>query len=112
MSRDFCCRFFQESNFPKPLKKTFGPFQIFSKIHRDIHKSCTDGIFSIGTAGVADTGGKITFGVNYTGGKLPLVSMTLAVNLPPVSMTSVENNGNNIRLLTPYSELEEKILFI
>jgi hypothetical protein len=31
------------------------------------------------------------------------------VKLPPVSMTPVANYGNNIRLLTPYLELEENI---
>jgi hypothetical protein len=38
-------------------------------------------------------------------------SKTTAVNLPLVPMVSmmpVANNGNNIRLLTPLSELEEK----
>jgi hypothetical protein len=51
-------------------------------------------------------------GVNNTGGNLPPVSMTLAENLPPVSMTPVINNGNNIRLLRPYSELEGKNVLI
>jgi hypothetical protein len=31
---------------------------------------------------------------------------------PPVSTTPVANNGNNIRLLRPYSELEGKNVFI
>jgi hypothetical protein len=35
------------------------------------------------------------------------VSMTPVANLPPV-----ENNGNNIRLQTPESELEGKNLYI
>jgi hypothetical protein len=39
--------------------------------------------------------------VNDTGGKLPLVSTT-----------PVANNGNNIRLQTPESELEGKNLYI
>jgi hypothetical protein len=57
---------------------------------------------------------------------LPPVSTTPAANLPPVSMTPaanfflplplvlwtpVANNGNNIRLLTPESELEGKNLY-
>jgi hypothetical protein len=46
-------------------------------------------------------------GVNDAGGKSPPVSMTPAANLPPVA-----NNGNNIRLLTPESELEGKKLYI
>ena len=47
-----------------------------------------------------------------TGGKLPPVSTTPAANLPPVSLTPVANNGNNIRLQTPESELEGKNLNI
>jgi hypothetical protein len=39
---------------------------------------------------------------------LPPASTTPAANLPPVSMTPVANNGNNIRLLRPKSELEGK----
>ncbi len=62
--------------------------------------------------GVNDAGGKFAAGVNDTGGKLPPVSMTPAANLPPVSKTPVANNGNNIRLLIPQSELEGKNLFI
>jgi hypothetical protein len=42
------------------------------------------------------------------GGKLPPVSTAPAANLPPLSLTPVANNGNNIRLLTPESELEGK----
>ena len=67
--------------------------------------------------GVVDTGGKFATGINDTGskfaagGKLPPVSTTPAANLPPVS-TPVANNGNNIRLLTPESELEGKNLYI
>jgi hypothetical protein len=70
------------------------------KIRGDIRKSrCT--------TGVNDTGGKFA-----TGGKLPLVSTTPAANLPPVSTIPAANNGNNIRLLTPESELEGKNLYI
>ena len=58
--------------------------------------------------GVNDTGGKFVTGVNGAGGKLPPVSATPEANLPPVSTTHLANNGNNIRLLTTYSELEEK----
>ncbi len=43
---------------------------------------------------------------------LPPVSMIPAANLPPVSTPPVTNNGNNIRLQTPYSELEGKNLYI
>jgi hypothetical protein len=62
--------------------------------------------------GVNDTGGKFAAGVNDTGGNFPPVSTTLAANLPPVSMTPVANNGNNIRLLRPSSELEGKYVSI
>ncbi len=37
---------------------------------------------------------------------LPLVSTTEVANLPLVSTTPAANNENNIRLLTPYSELD------
>jgi hypothetical protein len=43
---------------------------------------------------------------------LPPVSAILAANLPPVLTTPVANNGNNIRLHTPESELEGKSLYI
>jgi hypothetical protein len=95
------------------------------KIRGDIRKSrCTTGINNTGAnfaasspcvvdtggkfaTGVNDTGGKFAAGVNNAGGKLPLVSTTLAANLTPVA-----NNGNNIRLQTPESELEGKNLYI
>jgi hypothetical protein len=54
------------------------------------------------------TGGKFAAGVNDAGGKLPPVSTTPVASLPPVLMTPVANNGNNIRLQTPESELEGK----
>jgi hypothetical protein len=62
---------------------------------------------------VVDTGGKFATGVKDSGGKfaaggkLPPVSTTPASNLPPVA-----NNGNNIKLQTPESELEGKNLYI
>jgi hypothetical protein len=84
---------------------TLGSFRIFSKILGDIRKSrCT--------IGVNDTGGKFAAGVNDAGGKLPPVSTTPAANLPPVSLTPVANNGNNIRLQKPESELAGKNLYI
>jgi hypothetical protein len=48
--------------------------------------------FPTSTAGVVDTGGKLQIATGV--------------------MTSVANNGNNIRLLTPKSEIEEKYLSI
>ncbi len=51
------------------------------KVHHRYQWHWQLGIFSTGNAGVND---KFAAGVNDTGGKLP-----------------VENNGNNIRLLTP-----------
>jgi hypothetical protein len=62
--------------------------------------------------GVNDTGGKFAAGVNDAGGKLPPVSTTLAAVSLPVSLTPVANNGNNIRLPTPESELEGKNLYL
>jgi hypothetical protein len=43
---------------------------------------------------------------------LPPVSTTPAANLPPVSMTPVANNGINIRLQIPLSELEGKNVYM
>jgi hypothetical protein len=62
--------------------------------------------------GVNDTGGKFAAGVNDTGGKLPPVSTTPAANLPPVSKTPVANNGIDILLQIPQSELEGKNVYI
>jgi hypothetical protein len=53
------------------------------------------------TTGANDTGGKFAAGVNDAGGKLP-----------PVSTTPAANNGNNIRLQKPESELAGKNLYI
>jgi hypothetical protein len=68
----------------------------------------TGGKFATGVNGA---GGKFAAGVNDTGRKLPPVSTTPAANLPPVSKTPVANNGNNIRLQIPQSELEGKNLY-
>ncbi len=62
--------------------------------------------------GVHDTRGKFAAGVNDNSGKLPLVSTTSAANFQLVSTTLVAINGNIVRLLTPYSELEGKNIFI
>jgi|688.fasta_scaffold327102_1 hypothetical protein len=51
------------------------------------------------TSGINDTGGKFAPGVNHTCGKF-----ATGVN----DTTVVGNNGNNIRLITPLSELEGK----
>jgi hypothetical protein len=63
--------------------------------------------FATSSACVVDTSGKFATGVNDAGGKLPPVSTTPAANLPPVA-----NNGKNIRLQIPESELEGKNLYI
>jgi hypothetical protein len=63
-------------------------------------------------ASVVDTGGKFATGVNDTGGKFATGVNDAGGKLPPVWLTSVANNGNNIRLQTPYSELEGKKLYI
>jgi hypothetical protein len=108
VKRIFVSGFFHELSFPKTLKKTLGSFQRFSKIHGDIHNSrritgiiYTSCKFTTSTVGVVDTGGGFGTSVNNTG-----------VNLSPVSTTPVANNGKNIRLLTPLSELEEKSLYV
>ncbi len=72
-----------------------------------------------GTANVVDTGGKFASDVKNTGGKFAasvndtvgklLLVSTTAASLPPVSTTPVANNWNNIKLLTPKSELKEKL---
>jgi hypothetical protein len=63
-------------------------------------------------AGINDTSGKFTTGINDASGKLLPVSTTPEANLQSVSLTPVANNGNNIRLQTPQSELEGKNLYI
>jgi hypothetical protein len=68
--------------------------------------------FATSFVSIVDTGGKFATAVNDTGGELPPVSTTPAAILSPVSMTPVANNGNNIRLQTPSSELEGKNLSI
>ncbi len=95
---------------PAPLE----PFQIFSKIRGDIHKSrCitsineTGGKFATGVndtggkiaVGINDTGGKFATSVNDTGGKFAASVNDIGGNLPLVSTTSAANNENNIRLL-------------
>ncbi len=109
----------------------------FSKIRGDILKSrCTTGINNTGgkiAAGINDTGGKFATSINDTGskfstsfasvvetggkfatcvndtsGKFAAIVNDTWGNLPPASMTPAANNGNNIRLLRPQSELEGK----
>ncbi len=63
-----------------------GPYQIFSKIRGDIHKSrCT--------IGINDTGGKIATGVNNTGGNLPPVSTTPAANSATSLASAIDTGG-------------------
>ena len=76
VTRFSACGFFHESVFPQPQSILLGPFQIFSKIRGDIHKS------------------RCTTGINDTGGKF-FHHFRLALLIP------VTNNGNNIRLHTP-----------
>ncbi len=67
VTRFFSSGFFHESPFPKPLKKKFRSFKIFSKIRWDIRESrCTNGV---NDTGVNDTGGKFATGINNTRGK-------------------------------------------
>ncbi len=68
------------------------------------------------SACVVDTGGKFATGVYDTGGKFAAgvkdAGAKLVANLPPVLLTAAANNGNNIRLQTPKSELKGKHLYI
>ncbi len=73
---------------------------------------CSLILFPLFATGVNDNGGKFAAGVIDTGGNLPPASLPPAANLPPVSLTPVANNGKNIRLQTPESELEGKNLYI
>jgi hypothetical protein len=72
----FCFSFFYESPSPKPLKITLGSSRIFKK-----------------------------FSEIFASQGASKVSMTPVEILPLVSTTPVANNGNNMRLLTPKSEL-------
>ena len=94
VSRDFLRQVFLWITFPQAPDNNIRIISNFFEIRGDIRKSrCT--------TGVVDTGGKFATGVKDAGGKLP-----------PVSMTPVANNGNNIWLQTPESELEGKNLYI
>jgi hypothetical protein len=88
------------------------PVSITLEANFAISSPCVVDIGGKFATGVKDTGGKFAAGVNDAGGKMPIVSTTPAANLPPVSLTPVANNGNNIRLQTPESELEGKNLNI
>jgi hypothetical protein len=65
-------RFFHESVSPGPLSISLGPFQIFTKIHRDI----LNFVFNIG---VNDTGDKLFASVKDTSDILLPVSLTLVI---------------------------------
>jgi hypothetical protein len=72
----------------------------------------TGGKFATGTAGVVGTGGKFATGsvsVNEPSGQIATGTYQRHRWL---SMTPVANNGNNMRLLTPFRELKEKNLSI
>ncbi len=64
--------------------------------------------FATSSPCVVYTGGKFATGVNHTGGKFAAGVKEAGGKLPPVSTTLEANNGNNIRLKTPESELEGK----
>jgi hypothetical protein len=65
VSRDFLLLVFHESISPQPQSILLGPFQIFSKIRKDIWKAMC-------TTGINDTGGKFDTGMNDTGGKFAI----------------------------------------
>jgi hypothetical protein len=97
----FCFCFFYESVSPQPQSIPLGPFQFFSKICGDIHKSrCTTAFkdpFGKFATSANDTGSKIAAFINETGGKFATsfasvvdtsgkfatVSTIWAANLPP-----------------------------
>jgi hypothetical protein len=79
-------------------------FPFYLKICGDIHNSrCTTGI--------NNTCDKLAVGVNYTELSMALATK-FATTVTLVPLTTVANNGNNIRLLTPFSEIEGKNLSI
>ncbi len=76
---------------------------MFSKIFVDIRKSrCATNINDTGC--MNSTGGKFATGVNDTSSKFA-TSVVDAASL-------FDTGGNNIRMLIPYSELEEKIYLL
>jgi hypothetical protein len=68
--------------------------------------------FATSFTSVVDTGGKFATGVNNAGCKFAAGVNDTGGKLPLVSKTPVANNGNNIRLQIPQSELEDKNLHI
>jgi hypothetical protein len=86
VSQDFLPLVFHESVSPQPQSIPLGPFQIFSKVRRDLRKSrCT--------IGINDTSGKFATGINDTSDKIfPLVSTTPAANFS-TSFASVVDTG-------------------
>ncbi len=123
VSRDILLRDFSWISFPPaPENPMRTVSNFFEKIRGDIRKS----------TGINETSGKFATVFNEPAANLPMISTTPEANfaisfasvihiggkfatsvnndgnLPPVSTTLVANNGNNIRLLRPWSELEGK----
>jgi hypothetical protein len=69
-------RFFHESVSPGHLSISLGPFQICTKIHRDIFNF----VFNIG---VKDTGDKLFASINDTSDTLLPVSLTPVIKTCP-----------------------------
>ncbi len=139
VSRDFLLQVFFMNHLPQApdnnsriISNFFENSRRYSQVK--VHHQCQRHRWQIChrcqiAAGINDTGGKFSTGINDTGGKfchqfplccwlhdaggkLPPISTPPAANLPPVSLTPVANNGNNIRLQTPESELEGKSSYI
>jgi hypothetical protein len=82
--RFFASGFFHGSSPSKPLKKTLGSFQFFSKILSEIFGS--HGEPPVSTTLAANLPPMST--IPTANGKLPPASMTPVVNLPYVNSTS------------------------
>ncbi len=111
----FCFWFFSWISFPQAPEYTIRAvsnfFRKFAEIFSD-HGWPPAANFATSFTSVADTGGKFATGVNDAGGKFAAGVNNTGGKLPPVSTTPVANNGNNIRLQIPQSELEGKNLYI
>ncbi len=106
MSRDFFLLvFFMNKYPPSPRVSHWDHFKFFRKFKEIFASQGAQLVsmtpvanFATSFASVVDTWSKFATSVNNTGGILPPVSTTPADNLPPVA-----NNGNNIRLLRPWT---------
>jgi hypothetical protein len=138
----FCFRFFHESPSHKPLIITLGSFRIFRKFAEifasqgapPVSTTSVANLLSVSITPVANCCRSqrhrrqichryqrhwrqilppVPLVLLTPVANLPLPVSTIPVsNLPLVSLTPVANNGNNIRLQTPESELKGKNVYI